>query len=318
MKRSIKQLIWALAMTIFGSTQPFIYHITVLKKWDPSYGREQIFIGCGDFHDKSHTSTAEQNKQINAFLLQCPAHNTKVLVEDLSSPNCAGGLTCGPYMINSRGGILGGLTEKCGKLGIAAANVEYRYCRVVALSPALRDLKSDPRSLPSVKNTKVVSIAQEIDAVMHEIKQYNDGDMLNKYYKNGLKEIAAQLNKLKFATNGEASVADYLHATTNQENRLEFIKWLLTFDSNLLDLKMVHEVINSRDKRTIVSFAGGSHITRVIDMLKKCGYEQVYSSDEDYQREYNLDKCLGSHIIKGKFCVRPNPANLKVLDKFMQ
>lgn len=318
MKYSVMLRMLVMGLSVFSSTQAFIYNITILKKWDPSYGRYHYFIGCGDFHDKSHPSTAEQNKFIEAFLLRCAPSDTKILVEDLSSPNCAGGLTCGQYMINSRGGILGGLTQKCEDYGIAAANIEYRYCRVVSLSPALRNLKVDPRTLPSVKNTKLASIASEIDAVMSEIKQYNDGDVLNRYYRNGLKETAVQLSKLKFNTNGHVAVADYLHATTNSSNRLEFIKWLLTFDSNLLDLKMVHEVINARDKKNVIAFAGGSHITRAVDILKKCGYEQIYSSDEEYQREYNLDKCLGSNIVKGKFCVRPNPVDLKILDKYLK
>jgi hypothetical protein len=317
MKQILRCMVGLMAVVTPMSSYAFIYNITVLKKWDPVRNRDHYFIGCGDFHDKKHRSTGEQSKKIHDYLRKCArAKNTKVIVEDLSSSSSTGSTSCGSYTINSRGGILGGLTQKCKNIGVSAENVEYRYCRVVALSPALKNLGVNPRDLASVRDTPLSSITNEIEAVITEVNNYDDGKVLNKHYQNGIRTIANKLQKLKFKRNGNASVADYLIATTDAKNKLDFIKLLLTFDSGLLDLKMVHFVANALDKERVIAFAGGSHIKRAVEILQECGYKMVYSSDEQFSREYNLKKCLGSNIVGGKYCVKPHSLDLDLLSKY--
>ena len=295
----------------------FIYQISVLKKWDPQYNKFHYFIGCGDFHDKAHEKTTEQQKQIDALLNQCNAQNTKVILEDLS---CKGGKrygACGTYKINSRGGILGGLTQKCKDLGLPVENIEYRFCRVVALGPVLKNITFPPDKLSSVKGTKVAALLSEINEIVKEIRAYGDGDVLHKIYKQGINESLSHLHRLQLDKNKQMPVSHYLNMYTTSRNKMRIVKRLLTFDSGLLDLKLVHSVVNARDKERVIAFAGGSHIAQVSKLLQQVGYKKVYSTHLSYGKEYDLKRCLGSHITAGKFCVKPKPVNLDVLKKFL-
>lgn len=299
----------------FGNA--FIYQVDVLKKWDAGRNRYHYVIGCGDFHDKAHQATQVQQKKIDALLTQCDANNTKVILEDLSCRGSYGRVSCGPFRINSRGGILGGLTDKCQRLGLPVDNIEYRYCRVVSLSPLLKNLQSNPHTFNSTRMTKVSALLNEVHGIMHEVHGYNDGPVLNQQYKKGLHEVKEHINKLRFLNNAHNSIAQYLENKTTPANRLGIIKWLLTFDSGLLDLKLAHTVINSLDKEKILIFAGGSHIVRTTQLLQKVGYKKVYSSSVSFNREYDLRRCLGSHITRGKFCVKPQPIDLDIVKKFL-
>jgi hypothetical protein len=78
---------------------------------------------------------------------------------------------------------------------------------------------------------------------------------------------------------------------------------------------MIHSVQSAANKERIIAFAGGTHIGHVVDMLKKMGYEEVYATKSKYFREHNLDKCLGSQIADGGFCVRPHPIENEVFKK---
>jgi len=315
MNGTIRSLILGLCGLASCVTQAFIYEIKVLKRWDVARQRYHYFIGCSDFHDKRHEATPAQINAIHQLLMRVPKKDTKVIVEDLSTENNCGRKACGRFFLNSRGGILGGLTETCKAYNLSVDNVEYRYCRVIALGPLLHNLKADLSTIPSLRGIRVEDLMQEIQTAMDQIKRYDDGRALAKWYAQNLKELAVHIQRLKMESQVSDSMADYVAKHTTQATRLKLIKYLLTFDSDLLNVIMVHNVQAAANKERVLAFAGGTHIARVIDMLKTMGYKEVYSTKPEYFREHNLEKCLGSNITDGAFCVRPHPVKDEVFKK---
>ena len=198
-----------------------------------------------------------------------------MVLEDLSCKGAGGRRSCVRFFINSRAGLLGGLTDLCEKAKIPVENIEYRYCRVVSLSPVLKNNNVQPATFSSTRLTTIAALTNEVNDIIKEINAYDDGPELNKQYKQGISEIQTKLNKLRFTSKTTTSVAQYLTTHTSLSKRHNFIKWLLTFDSNLLDLKLAHTVVNAPDKEKIFIFAGGSHITRAGALLQKAGYKKV-------------------------------------------
>ena len=316
MNKGLKCIIACLLCLHFGSGA-FIYELKVLRKKNSSQGNYHYFIGCGDFHDKAHPANKEQRAAIEQILAGCDKDSTLVLLEDLSSKGSSGRHACGRFFVNSRGGVLGGLAEKAREQGVTVDNLEYRYCRVSSLGPVLNNLTSEPKSFPSVAQTSVTALAKEIDQVVKEIESYDDGAVLDDYYRKDIVNVMTELNKLGLAEAGSASIADYLVENSNDKNRLDVLKHLLTFDSILFDAKLAHAIVNA-DQKNIIAFAGGSHIGRVATMLIKDGYEQLESTKIAFTKEHDLRFCLGSNIVEGKYCVRPKPIALDLIKKLLK
>lgn len=297
------------------SSAAYFYEVKALRKWYPERGKYHYFIGYSDFHDKSSEANKKQLTHLDSILSNCDKSNTKIMVEDLSSPGAGGRMTCGRFLVNSRGGVLGGSANKYRDQGFDVENVEYRYCRVSALGPVLNNLTQNPHNFPSVTATSVMTLAQEVDAVMDDITTYNDGQ-LQKHYQQTMHPIKEQINKWKQKDCCDLNVAQYLMNESNQADRLDLLKHLLTFDSGLLDLKMVHTVVNS-DKQFVIALSGGAHITRVSELLEAIGYENLYGTEVQFHKEYDLNKCLGSNIIDGSYCVRPEPIELDAISSLI-
>ena len=317
MNSVIRAMIIGLCGLMTSVSHAFIYEVKVLKKWDETRNRYHYFVGISDFHDKRHDATSSQVAAIHRLLRQMPKAQTKIIVEDLSTENNCGRKACGRFFLNSRGGILGGLAQTCQSHKLSVENVEYRYCRVIALGPLLHNLNADVSTIPSLKGIRVKDLLQETQEAVNEIKRYNDGAVLASWYATHVKELAAHIERLKMDRYEGDSMADYVAQHTTNSTRLKMLKYLLTFDSALLDVKMVHSVQAAADKERVVAFAGGTHIVRVVDMLKKMGYKEVYSTKPEYYREHALEKCVGSHITDGTFCVRPHPVSNEVFKKIV-
>ena len=73
------------------------------------------------------------------------------------------------YFINSKVGILAGLGNFCKENHIPMQNVEYRYCRVVALGPVINNISSDPGAFPSTKRMTVSHLMQEIEQTYNDL-----------------------------------------------------------------------------------------------------------------------------------------------------
>jgi hypothetical protein len=316
MRYGMYAAVFLAGLTSFG-TQAFIYELKVMRKWDEAKQTYRYFIGCSDFHDKTSPVNQTQQQVLNTALQQCDRAKTKILIEDLSSVGSGGRLACGRYQVNSRGGILGGLAEKCRCMGLEVDNVEYRYCRVSSLGPVLNNLNQRPKAFPSVAGTTVAVLANEIDAIVQEITTYTDGPILEAVYQHNIKQVQPQLTHFKNNSHKDMSVAEYLESHSKPKERLEFLKHLLTFDSCLLDLKMAHAICAPCKAEKVVAIAGGAHIARVSELLEKVGYEVVYASDTQYKKECDLTKCLGSNIVDGAYCIHPEPIDLEQLVKYL-
>lgn len=297
----------------------FIYEIKVLRKWDANRQKYHYFIGLSDFHDKSNNSSPSQLNKLEQLLAGLDKKSTKIAIEDLSSKNVQGRKECGHFFINSRGGILGGLTDKTKDMGLDVDNIEFRYCRVSSLGPVLNNLSGQLDSFPSAMHVKISALIEE---VMHEIKEidrYSDGYALNKMYESSVREVLKAIKLLHLDVAQSLSVSQYLAQYSNNQNRLDVLKKLLTFDSSLLDVKIAHVVMqaqNNKDK--VIAIAGGAHIARVCELLSAQGYSSIDSTKITFAREHDLQRCLGSHVVDGAFCVKPESIDLGLFEKALK
>jgi hypothetical protein len=311
--------VWLIFMLLLGySLQGYIYELKVLRRWDDAHKRYQYFIGLSDFHDKTHVANKQQRDFLTNLFKRCAEQNPKIIVEDISSHGAQGRMTCGRFYVDSHGGILGGLTKVCQSCGIQDVdNIEYRYCRVTSLGPIINNVHTDLKSIPSSANITVNALLQEVDAMISEIKEYDDGDHFNKYYHNMLAGIKKEVQQLKLSEYEQLSVADYLHHNQSGKDRFEFVKKLLTFDSALLDAKMIHHINGCTDSATIIGIAGGAHIARVSDELEKAGYELIYSSKVTMMRESDPRKCIGCTMVDGTSCLKPRPIDISIINRYI-
>lgn len=291
----------------------FIYEVRILKKWNKHTKQFHYFIALSDYHDKTHEATGVQHAQLEHIMARCNTQITKIILEDLSSCASNGRNSCGPFVINSRGGILGGTTERYQRAGFLVDNVEYRYCRVASLGPVINNIENSAMPFPSTHTISVGVLLQEIDDSIHEIQTFNDGPQFNALYRQIVREVKAELKHLKLPELRHISVAHYMTHYATPTNRLDLLNRVLTVDSTLLDIKMMHSTLHAPEKIIIV-LAGGSHMIRVCNWLIAYGnYHHVYATPIVYGREYNLMNCIGSSIVENAYCMRPEPVDLSVV-----
>jgi len=295
----------------------FIYEISVLRRWNGQLGAYQYFVGLSDFHDRSNPINKVQLKDFSEILDRCGSHSLKVGSEDISSPNNGRNAKCGRFYVRARGGVLSGFGLQCKKRNLDVSNMEYRYCRVAALGPVLNNASNDMSRFPSVKNTRVIAIIREIEEMFREIFLYRDGSLLTEFYNACIERVKRRMYELKLHTHSILMVSDYLDLISTVENRVDVLKKLLTFDSILVDLKLLHDVLNSYNKTSYLAVAGGAHITRVSKLLSKLGWQWVYTTTPTFVKEKNMSKCLGGHIIEGTFCKKPKPIDIRLIGNYL-
>ncbi|MCK5632403.1 hypothetical protein KAH94_01525 [bacterium] len=313
----ITKVIAGIGLLFFMISKSFIYEMVVLRKWDRQYARYNYFIGLSDFHDRTNKINDVQLSDLSEILKKCYPGSLYVGAEDISSPAKSGSTSCGRFFVHARGGVLAGFSKLCKDLKMNLENFEYRYCRVASLGPVLNNLNSDPNIFPSVKETMVYSIVKEIENVFNEILSYDDEVLLRDLYRHAMLNIKKQMNEFKLYEYKDKTIVQYLDIMTNKKNRLAFLKKILTFDSILFDLRMLHSVVKSNKRGSYLAVAGGSHISRIAKLISKLGWEWVHATRPSFKREYESSKCLGSNIIEGKYCRRPKSINIKMIEDFL-
>jgi hypothetical protein len=311
MKRFILVVLATLA-SISHTASAYIYDVQVVRRWDPQLKEYQHVVGLCDYHDRMHPENKIQRAQIESVLAQSTKDNMCVVVEDLS---CRGDGSkqafCSNFVVNTRGGILGGLAEFCSQRGINVANVEYRYCRVAAIGPMLRHAHAPLQEFKAIHEVSVNTLVDEIQGEVQNVEKFVVSDKkLKDWYASSMKEIETGLKRLHLDKHQEMTLAQYLTAHSQPEKRFLLLNELLTFDSILLDLKLVHTVANMPDKKLIVVIAGGTHINRMNDALKTQGFTMQHPSSVSYKKEANLSKCLGANVVDGSFCIKPQPVDI--------
>ena len=75
--------------------------------------------------------------------------------------------------------------------------------------------------------------------------------------------------------------------------------------------------INNNLTQNFVVVAGGSHIRNVSSVLESIGYKSVYQSNVLVNKEAAKENCPTSNIMSDGFCCKPEPVDLKVLERFI-
>ncbi len=266
----------------------YLYQAIVLRKWNDLHERYHYFIGLGDYHCKQHAANREQRNELEALLAHTDPADIKIFTEDLSVCNHDGRFGCGQFYVNSRGGFLGGITDSCRSLGMDVDNLEYRYARVCALGPILNNAKKQPQSFASVRGISVGQLHKEVAQECDRIAGYDDGPILNDWYKGSIEKVDRQLSAFGWSADVTTSTADYI---MHERKRLPLMNDLFTFDCQLLDAKIVHETINNQDKERVYAIAGGSHVERASQQLQKVGYQPLLHIKPAYQGN-GVEQCL--------------------------
>lgn len=306
--------IMTICLLIMPENRAFIYMATVMHKWDSTAMQDRWFIGLGDYHCKEHPITRKHRSELEQLLTRTNLVTCKLLVEDLSSKNAVGRGNCGRFLVNSRGGLLGGITDICQSYGIATENLEYRYARVCGLGPVLNQPHADPYSFASVKGITVGQMYAEITDELSRLARFDDGAMLNRWYAERMQAVKRRLATMRWQQMATLSAADIL-ADLQPHERQKKVADLLTFDSSLFDIKLVHAIVQSTDVERVCAIAGGSHIKRVRALLQKLGYVQVDCGVSCSDQQGSV-----ANSIEGGFDVRfadqPRPIDLQGLRKF--
>ncbi len=297
----------------------FIYQIHILRRWNNKTNQFQYVVGLSDYHEKSHQINKEHRAYLEKLFTTNNDKNIKVVVEDLSAGFSIGAGTCGRFTINSRGGVLGGLADVCRNAKIDVSNIEYRYCRVAAFGPIIKNCNKPIATLKSTNSLTIDAVYNEIMNEINNIRKHSIDSRLRNAYKNTFRDIIREMKQLKLVKYKAQIVSNYFEICTkqvDQDARLEFCKRLLIFDSDLLDLKLV-QVINETNKDIVIAITGGTHIKHAAKLLQRVGYESIFKSQINSRSEYDLSQCLGSHIIDGAFCVKPEAIDMSVLEQMI-
>lgn len=288
--------------------------IKVLRKWNNDTHRYHYWIGFRDFHDKLHKHNNIQRKRIEELL---PCHNPEqvlILVEDLSSPNDMGKLGCGSYFINSRTGILAGLGSFCKKNHVPVQNVEYRYCRVVALGPIINNIQADPQQFSSAKKLTLEHLTQEVEQAYNDLLLGSSDSAFKNLLMSKTNQLQKQVEKFKHDSIAQKTVADYVKAQSSSINRLDLVKNMLTFDGILIGFKLADATIKTPQKEKIIAFAGGTHIDEAYDILQKIGgYEPI--SDEKSTSTSDVAKAINTN---GIITQKPDPISVELIEHYLK
>jgi len=301
---------------VFFNSYGYIYEISVMKKViDPKKDHYQLIIGIGDYHDKDHPANQDQRAYLEDFIKLCHTLGAKLIVEDLSSVNNDGKGMCCNFAINSRGGVLGKLADMARLHSIDVDNVEYRFCRVAGIGPLLNDPYSKPYDFASASSINIKSLYKEVVEELGQISQYDDGKLINNLYKTLIIDVKKVFNKLKFDYTMKQSIAQYC-AQLPKHNYLKNLEKLCIFDSPLIDIKIMHSIVSSPDKKIIIVAAGGSHIEKINSMLASLGYKKIITPTVTSHKYQHIDNALSSGNKNNKQS-RPQAINLTILDQFI-
>ena len=303
---------------LLGTTHNFGYFYqaaVAASKVDNRSQKQQLIVGLWDFHLKNHPANKIQRKHLDDYLLKkLAAVKGKLVVEDLSSVNNDGKMICCNFGINSAEGVLGKLADKARSMGIGVDNIEYRYCRVAGIGPLLNNLKASPHSFRSTVTIKGSCLHKEVADEIEKIKKYDDGKILNGYYKRATKVAHDALIKVGF--NNQKTVADYCKTLQAKQYRQELEK-LCIFDSALIDMNIMHAIAKYPKEQLIFVIAGGSHIDQVMSMLQQMGYELLLKTSLSNGGGSTVKKVLNSETISSVSDTYPQPIDLSVINKFI-
>ncbi len=258
-------------------THAHIYQVHVARILNNSSNSYHYVIGLSDMHSQNFAQNVHDKQTLLQFLSQCPSYQTAAIVEDLSSCNHQGITGCTPFFFDSRGGVLGGITQEILSKNIHTLNIEYRYCRAAGLGPIYQSFFHRKKNLGNnnVPAIPVWMINQEvskaIDLINQQLKNNVFPQSVHPYAKKMVSSVKQKMNNFPRFWQTKKTVKEISPAIT-QKRALEE---LLTFDSPLIDLLIIQSIATVADKKYTVIIAGGSHVQKTFETLSSLGYETL-------------------------------------------
>lgn len=277
----MRKLVILIMLLIASSSHGYFYYLCVVKKVVNKNGHPQQIVLLADYHDKSNSANKEQRAYLESVLQKHKNKKIKLIVEDLSSVNNDGRMICCNFGINCADGVLGHLANKARSFGIAVDNVEYRYCRVAGVGPLITNIAADPHTVRSACCIPLVSLYKEIIDEIEKIKKYDDGKKLNHFYKRAIAGVRDKLCQMNLCCADRKKTIAHYCARLRRDTYHKELEKLCIFDSALIDSNIMHS-ISGCDASIIFVVAGGSHIQEVAQLLKKMGYDMVFTSADGH------------------------------------
>ena len=131
-----------------------------------------------------------------------------------------------------------------------------------------------------VKSTRIPAhvIAEEFEQTCELIKQYDDGAQFNHHYQETVSMLEQSAHQILSALKQfDGSTWSFIQ-TIPVSKRVALIKSLFYWDTQLLDLRTLHEILSNKGKKSILLFLGSTHAYQVGRILKnQLGYSQLWA-----------------------------------------
>lgn len=260
----------------------YIYRIEILRKWDSSNNRYQYILGFCDCHKRIAKKNREHCSYLKSFFSFCDPEDTKLIIEDLGSPNHAGIDSCGSISFKPAGGLLSEIANLAHEAHIIhKENLEYRYCRAAGFAPLFNQKQhmQKPGFAPTF-SISIKSIVQEIIDTILLVQNQAKNTAYEKYAQKKIAEVITHIRQLEWNLNSKTTVSDYTKKYPIR-GTASGIESIFTFDSKLFDLKLIHAILKTKNENLIIVIAGGSHIQSSFRLLTQLEYESVSSIKTD-------------------------------------
>lgn len=252
-----------------------------------SKGKQNIYF----FHDihESYEKAPEQQisvvsfaKQINAKLFTEEMTDTQTLQKYIKDKHLLAqiGLDCAAHLENPESKLfpLRGLALFGRSQGVDAQNLDYRQW------------------VDAFRSGKAITgkvAMQVLDQIIAEIKHYDDGPILNEYYKESVALVTGDIFKplWDFLRAHEETVAQLAQTeefkaiikkidSDPRKQELQYSNYWVAYDSILFDCLLLHRLVQESHKDIIVC-AGGYHCRKAAELLEQCGFVKIYGCGQE-------------------------------------
>lgn len=282
-------------------------HIFEAEKWVNNQTNQSISL-LGDYHYSQEAENQINNAQQDTIIDMAKTLNAAIIVEDgllSSSQEFRHDPLSYDYnkyrkttkQLSNKDTLLLGFTARCHEEGIKVKNVEFRF----------------PTHLASTQ-----IMMKKAEQMKEKIRSYNDGPILNEYYRNKLEDLhnkveipcADLFNILKKSDTtlerlpslhykkAYNQVWEYLwesNASLEKDVYEKIYEIVIGYESRLLDLELLHAIAEHKDQPIIIC-AGAGHITRIKEGLEKMGFACTHNMNarEEYDepQALNMEKTL--------------------------
>ena len=157
------------------------------------------------------------------------------------------------------------MTTACIQKSIACKNIEFRYAGSAFKTPL---------------SVTAAQVMQDIDAVIAEVKGYNDTPLLNQYYAHVIRDLETHYGALMQRLRTYKGTAYAFAQTLNEQERKE-VESIVHFE--LINARILHAVYEQRHYTHIIICVGSQHIETIEHLFKLLGYQKTAHLDKPVQ-----------------------------------